>query len=56
MSGLGRSLDVLLDEGVAALAAIPAVANVDGVTIIAQMNAGSLSGVIAVDIEYFGMA
>jgi hypothetical protein len=35
MSGLGRSLDVLLNEGVDALAAISAVANLDGVTMIA---------------------
>jgi hypothetical protein len=30
MSGLGRSLNVLFDEGVHALAAICAVANLDG--------------------------
>ena len=55
MSGLGRSLDVLLDEGVDALAAISAIANLDGVMMVAQMNACTLSGVIAVDVEDFGM-
>ena len=55
MSGLGRSFNVLLNEGVDALAAISAVVNLDGVTIVVQMNVGTLSGVIAVDVEDFGM-
>ena len=54
MSGLGRSLHVLLDEGVNALAAIPAIANLDGVTMIAKMNACLLSGKVAMDIEDCG--
>jgi hypothetical protein len=56
MSGLGRSLDVLLDKGVNALATISAVANLDRVSMVAQMNARTLSGIIAVDVEDFGMA
>ena len=56
MSGLGRSLNVLLDEGVNVLATIPTVANLDGVMMIAHMKAGLVNGVIAVDVEYFGMA
>lgn len=48
--------DVILNEGVNALAAIPAVASLNGVMMVAQMNGGLLSGVIAVDVEYFGMA
>ena len=55
MSGLGRSLNVLLNEGVDALAAISTVANLEGVTMVAHMIAGTLSGVIAVDVENFGM-
>ena len=43
MSGLGHLLDMLLDKGFDALAAIFAVANLDGVTI------------IAMDLEDFGM-
>ena len=50
MNGLGL-LDVLLDEVVNVFVAIHAVANLDGVTMIAQMNASSLSGVIAVDVD-----
>jgi hypothetical protein len=49
-------LDVLLDEGVDALAAMPAVANLDEVTMIAKMNARPLSGNIVVDVEDFGNA
>ena len=56
VSGLGRLLNVLLDEGVDALAAIPAIADLDGVTIIAKMNARLLSGIVAVDVEDFGNA
>ena len=56
MSGLGRSFNVLLNEGVNALAAFPAVANLDGVTMIVHMNAGSMGGVIVVDVECFGVA
>jgi hypothetical protein len=56
MSGLGRSLDVLLDKGVDALAAISAIANLDWVAMITKMNARTLSGVIAVDVEDFGVA
>ena len=35
MSGLGRSLDMLLDEGIDAFAAISAVANLDVVPMVA---------------------
>jgi hypothetical protein len=56
MSGLGRSFHVLLNEDVDVLAAICAVANLDGVGMVAQMNANTLNGVIAVDIEDFGVA
>ena len=56
MSGLGRLLDVLLDEGVDELAAISAVADLDRVAMVALMNVCTLSGVIAVDVEDFGMA
>jgi hypothetical protein len=56
VNGLGRSLDVLLDKGVDALATISAVANLDWVPMVAQMNARTLSGIIAVDVEDFSMA
>ena len=56
MSGLGRSLDMLLQEGVDALATISAVANLDMVAMITEMNAITLSGTIAVDVEDFGIA
>src|ERR1700738_2592272 len=55
MSGLGRSVDVLLDEGVDALLAISAIANLDGMMMVAQMDTGMLSGGIAVDVEDSGM-
>jgi hypothetical protein len=56
VSGLGRSLDVLLDKGVDALAPISVVANLDRVPMVAQMNARTLNGIIVVDVEDFGMA
>ena len=52
---LGRSLDVLLDKDVDALAAISAVADIDWVVMVAQMNARTLSGVIVVDVEDISM-
>lgn len=55
MSGLGRSLDVLLQEGVNALTTISAVANFDGMKMVAKMNACTLSGDIAMDVKDFGM-
>jgi hypothetical protein len=42
VSGLGRSLDVLLQEGVDALATISAVANLHWMKMRTEMNAGSL--------------
>ena len=56
MSGLGSVLDVLLDEGVDAFVAISAVVDLDGVTMVAQMNARTLSSVIAVDVKDFDVA
>ena len=56
MSSLGSLLDVLLNKGVDALAAIYVVADLDWVAMVAQMNACTLSGVIAMDVEDFGMA
>jgi hypothetical protein len=56
VSGLVPLLDVLLDEGVNMLAAIHAIADLDWMTIIANMNARSLSGIIAMDVEDFGNA
>ena len=55
MSDLGRSLDVLLDEGVDALLAISAIANLDGMMMVAEMDTGTLSGVIAMDVEDSGV-
>ena len=55
MSGMWRSLDVVLDEGVDTLATFSAVANLDRMTMVAKMNAGTLSGVIAMDVEDSGM-
>jgi hypothetical protein len=55
ISGLGCLLDVLLQEGVDAFATISAVANFDGMKMVAKMNACTLSGVIAMDVEDFGM-
>jgi hypothetical protein len=55
MSGLGRSLDVLLQEGVDALVTIFALTNFDGMKMVAKMNACTLSGDIAMDVEDFGM-
>jgi hypothetical protein len=42
VSGLGRSVDVLLQEGVDALATISAVANLHWMLMRTEMNAGSL--------------
>jgi hypothetical protein len=50
MSCLGRSLDVLLQEGVDAFATISAVPNFDGMKMVSKMNACTLSGVIAMDV------
>ena len=55
MSCLGRSLDVLLQEGVDALATISAVPNFDGMKMVSKMNACTLSGDIAMDVKDFGM-
>jgi hypothetical protein len=55
ISCLGRSLDVLLQEGVDALATIFVVANFDGMNMVAKMNACTLSGVIVIDVVNFGM-
>jgi len=55
MSGTGRSFDVLLEEGVDALATIFAVSNFDGIKTVTKMNACMLSGVIAMDVEDLGM-
>lgn len=56
MSGLGRLLDMVLDEGVNVHVVISAVANLDEVPMVAQMNGRTLSGVIAVEIEDLGVA
>ena len=53
--GLGFSLNMLLDEGVSALATISTVANLDMMTMVALMNTCTLGGFIAVDVEDFGM-
>ena len=55
LNGLGHSLDVLLDEGFDVLVAISALTNLDWVTMVAQMNACTLSGVIAMDVEDIGV-
>ena len=44
---------MLLDRGINAFVAISAVADLDGVAMIAQMNARTFSGVIAVDVEFW---
>lgn len=49
-------LDMLLDEGVHMFAAISIIADVDGVTMVAKMNACPLSGIFVVDVEGFGNA
>ena len=51
LSGLGRLLNMLLEEGVDALVTISAIANFDWMTMVAKMNAGTLSGVIAMNVE-----
>ena len=56
ISGLGSLLDVIIDEGVNVFAAIFAVADLDGVAMVAHMNARTLSDVIVVDVEDFGVA
>lgn len=56
VSGLRRPLDVLLDKGDDALAAISAIADLDWVVMVAEVNARTLSGVTAVDIKIFGVA
>jgi hypothetical protein len=56
MSRLGCLLDVLLDDGVDALETFSTIADLDGVAMVAHMNARTLSGVIAIDVEDFGVA
>ena len=46
---------MLLDKGVDVLATIFAVADLDMVAMVTKMNASTLSGTIAVDVEDFGM-
>ena len=46
---------MLLEEGVDAVATIFAVANFDWMTMVAKMNAATLSGVIAMNVENSGM-
>ena len=55
MSGMGCSLDVLLQKGVDALATISAIADLDKVAMVPKMNAGTLSGTVAVDVEDYGI-
>ena len=44
VSGLGSALDDFLEKGVDALTAISAIACLNGVEMVAQMNAGTLNG------------
>ena len=53
---LGHSLDVLLDVGIDTFAPIPGIADFDWVTMVAKMNARSLSGIVVVDAKDFGNA
>ena len=55
MSSLGHLLILLFDEGVDAFAATSAVANLDMVPKVDQMNTSTLSGVIPLDVEDFGV-
>jgi hypothetical protein len=49
-------LNVLFNEGVDVLATIFGVVDLHGVLMGAQMNAHTLSGLIVIDVEDFGMA
>jgi hypothetical protein len=56
VSGLGRTLDVLLQEGVDALATISAVANLHRMLMSTEMNTCSLRGLLPMDVEDFCLA
>jgi hypothetical protein len=56
MTGLGHLLHVFLDKGVDTLVVIPTLIDLDEVTMVANMNARSMSGIIAVEVEDFGNA
>jgi hypothetical protein len=47
-------LDVLFHEGVDTLVAIIAIADLDVVTMVANMNACPLNGIVVVGVEDFG--
>jgi len=56
VSGLGRSLDVLLEKCIDTLPAVSAVSNLDWVFMSTDMNAGSLRRLLPMDVEDFGIA
>ena len=49
-------LDVLFYQDIDAFATVSAVADLDGVAMVAQINARTLSGVIDVDVEVSSVA
>ena len=56
MSGLGRSCDVLLEKCIDTLPAVSAVSNLHRMLMSTEMNAGSLRGLLPMDIEDFRLA
>jgi hypothetical protein len=56
VSGLGRSLDVLLEKCIDTLPAVSAVSNLHRMLMSTEMNAGSLRGLLPMDVEDFRLA
>jgi hypothetical protein len=56
VSGLRRTVNVLLEKCIDTLPAVSAVSNLDWMLMSTDMNAGSLGGVLPMDVEYFGIA
>ena len=54
--GLRRTLNVLLEKSIDALPTVSAVSNLHGMLMSSDMNAGSLGGLLPMDVEDFGIA
>jgi hypothetical protein len=54
--GLGRTVNVLLEKCIGTLSAISAVSHLHWMLMSTDMNAGSLGGLLPMDVEDFGIA
>jgi len=54
--GLRRTLNVLLEKSIDTLPTVSAVPNLHWMLMSSNMNAGSLGGILPMDVEDFGLA